>query len=247
MIDCKKRESQISAFIDGELSENECAELLEHMAACEKCSGTYVALCAVSAAVKEPDAPPDELHGRIMTAVKGTAAVKKKCKRAWISAGAVAAVVALVILTLPRDFDNLADGVVSGTEMSSPVSNPEDESGGADYVLETPPHDIDDNTPTPGTPVVLPPENDGVHSKETSVTLSDVAELSALLTPVQDEFLPEGDGDAVYEIYLESDGNTSLYCTVTVIDGFVYADCGNGRYLAACTPEEFFALTGLEP
>lgn len=245
MIDCKNRESQISAFIDGELSESECTELLEHMSACEKCSGTYAALCAVSSAVKEPCVPPDELHEKIMTAVKSDAATKKPRKRAWISGVAAAAVVALVLLTLPKDADDLADSAASGSEMSVGVSSPEgqDES----YVRNTPFVDSADDAANENTPVVLPPENDNVGGKETSVTLGNVTELSALLTPVQDEFLPEGDGDTVYEIYIETDGDTALYCTVTVIDSFVYADCGNGRYRAACTPEEFFALTGLEP
>lgn len=79
MKDCEKYQEMISAMLDGELNDNESAQLRQHMAGCPQCRAMYEAFAAVSGVVAE-DLPevPAQLHEHIMSGVKKSAGKKGK-------------------------------------------------------------------------------------------------------------------------------------------------------------------------
>lgn len=208
-MDCKDREAQISAFIDGELGETERLELMEHMANCEKCSRTYAAFCAVSEAVSDEDAPSDELHGRIMAAVRKDKQANKKRKRAWLSALSAAACIALVLFVgSSLDLFSAADPDAAGDAMIT--------DGEASGLREN-------------------------GSEITVTTAMSADELASLLSPAADQAATDGAESRDELIRIYDDDENVLLCTVSVISGRVYADFGEGEYMAQCTPDELRA------
>ena len=101
MEDCGYFEELISAELDGELSEAEKEALRAHLEHCENCRAYREALRAVAGTEADLPAPPADLTGRIMDAVRREAEAKKKPKvipfRRYLRAGALAAAAALVI------------------------------------------------------------------------------------------------------------------------------------------------------
>lgn len=210
MIDCKECEAQISAFIDGELGEEDRFELLEHMSQCEKCSRTYAALCAVSEAVSEHDTPSDELHDRIMSAVRKDTQANKKRKRPWMSVLSAAACVALVLF------------LGSHLDLFSAERTP-DATDNAPY-LDSSGDDAEAGDP-----------REDVNTLSVSTAMS-ADELKVLLSAAADQTVPDGFDahDEIIKIYDEA--GKVLLCTVAVENGCVYADFGDGEYVTRCTP-----------
>ncbi|MBQ3277009.1 MAG: zf-HC2 domain-containing protein [Oscillospiraceae bacterium] len=101
MEDCRYFEELISARLDGELTEQEEIALRAHLEECENCRAYRDALRAVTGAEADLPAPPAELTGRIMDAVRREAAPGKTEKivplRRYLRPAALAAAAALVI------------------------------------------------------------------------------------------------------------------------------------------------------
>ena len=101
MADCGYFEELISAQLDGELTEREEEALRAHLEECENCRAYRDALRAVTGAEADLPAPPAELTGRIMDAVRREAAPKKTAKIVpfprYLRTAALAAAAALVI------------------------------------------------------------------------------------------------------------------------------------------------------
>ena len=101
MADCGYFEELISAQLDGELTEREEEALRAHLETCESCRAYRDALRAVAGAEADLPAPPAELTGRIMDAVRREAAPKKTAKivpfSRYVRTAALAAAAALVI------------------------------------------------------------------------------------------------------------------------------------------------------
>ena len=108
---CEEFAPLLSAFVDGELTEEERAEVLAHVSECEKCRGLLGELTALHAALGEledEDVPAGFTEG-VMAAVRAEKAaakpqVKKRSTwRRWMPMAACAAIVALAAaVTIPR-------------------------------------------------------------------------------------------------------------------------------------------------
>ena len=106
-------EEAISAYIDGELSENESKKLEEHIKNCSECAETLARYRGFKAEIEKMEYEvPDDLHERIMNGIKdriktGNAVGKKKITPTlsrriglWCGAG-VAAVLCLSLIASP--------------------------------------------------------------------------------------------------------------------------------------------------
>lgn len=223
MNDCKERQSRISALIDGELSEDERTELLLHIAECDECSRTLAAFSAVTAALAEDEAPPQELHRRIMDAVKRESPSQKRRRGAFLALAALAACLTLVLFAgqrlLPAADENDTTLFMKNAEL---VSENDISSG-------------------------VPEEPKGMPSDEyyNEGTVLDIAaeELCALLAPsggtdaasADDE--PSADAETMLLTAQAQDGSY-VSCTVILDGERVYADFGEGPYLCSCTATE---------
>ena len=76
MTECEKHQEQISALLDGELTDAERAEVEAHIAVCGECRAMYEAFAAVSGALDAAELP-DTLHSGIMEKVNAAAKAKK--------------------------------------------------------------------------------------------------------------------------------------------------------------------------
>ena len=108
---CEEFAPLLSAFVDGELTEEERAEVLAHVSECEKCRrllGELTALHAALGELEDEDVPAG-FTGGVMAAVRAEKAaakpqVKKRSTwRRWMPMAACAAIVALAAaVTIPR-------------------------------------------------------------------------------------------------------------------------------------------------
>mgnify|MGYP000020117653 CR=1 FL=1 len=111
MKECEEFAPLLSAFVDGELTEEERAEVLAHVSECEKCRrllGELTALHAALGELEDEDVPAGFTEG-VMAAVRAEKAaakpqVKKRSTwRRWMPMAACAAIVALAAaVTIPR-------------------------------------------------------------------------------------------------------------------------------------------------
>lgn len=101
---CEEYEVWISAFLDGELSAENRAELMEHMAACRSCQQYFDDLVAIHDALDQEEVPvPEGFAEQVMARVGETE--QEKPRRAillpqWRQWTALAACCALVLLGL---------------------------------------------------------------------------------------------------------------------------------------------------
>lgn len=108
---CEEFAPLLSAFVDGELTEEERAEVLAHVSECEKCRrllGELTALHAALSELEDEDVPAGFTED-VMAAVRAEKAaakpqVKKRSTwRRWMPMAACAAIVALAAaVTIPR-------------------------------------------------------------------------------------------------------------------------------------------------
>lgn len=221
MSDCSAFEEKISALIDGELSENEKAELFEHMAQCQSCRDTFAAFAEISSAMCDDEEHPEDLHDRIMAAVKSEERPAKKTRSPLLSLLYTAAIVALVLLC------------------SIPLNHLGGDAGGRDII------DASFATQNGATFVGDAAQSTTVNTEYRTVALS-ADELTTLLAPADNPIEPDfGDGeteDTEIMIYVVNDSDAEYMCTVTVAGNRVYADFGDGIYLASCTPEDIIIL-----
>jgi len=111
MPDCEKYFDLISAYIDGELPDDEKDGLLSHLASCERCRAVYDTLSSVSDELRENmEEPPEGLLENVMTAVRsesgyplaGVSGNQKKRRTVIFRRAALAAAcLAVVILAVP--------------------------------------------------------------------------------------------------------------------------------------------------
>lgn len=111
MKECEEFAPLLSAFVDGELTEEERAEVLAHVSECEKCRrllGELTALHAAFGELEDEDVPAGFTEG-VMAAVRAEKAAKKpqtkkqSAWRRWMPMAACAAIVALAAaVTIPR-------------------------------------------------------------------------------------------------------------------------------------------------
>lgn len=110
MKECEEFAPLLSAFIDGELTEEERAEVLAHVSECEKCRrllGELTALHAALGELEDEDVPAGFTEG-VMAAVRAEKAAMPRMKkpsawRRWMPMAACAAIVALAAaVTIPR-------------------------------------------------------------------------------------------------------------------------------------------------
>ena len=86
---CEEFAPLLSAFVDGELTEEERAEVLAHVSECEKCRrllGELTALHAALGELEDEDVPAGFTEG-VMAAVRAEKAAKKpqtKKRSAWL-------------------------------------------------------------------------------------------------------------------------------------------------------------------
>lgn len=107
---CEEFAPLLSAFVDGELTEEERAEVLAHVSECEKCRGLLGELTALHAALGEleDEDVPAGFTEDVMAAVRAEKAAMPRMKkpsawRRWMPMAACAAIVALAAaVTIPR-------------------------------------------------------------------------------------------------------------------------------------------------
>ena len=108
MADCTKYQEMISAGIDGELTEEQQAELDAHLALCPDCAALADALQSLDAlCVSEPADPPEILAAGIMTQISAAHTAKlgrsrHRVIRLIAGFAAAAACLALAFISLPR-------------------------------------------------------------------------------------------------------------------------------------------------
>ena len=107
---CEEFAPLLSAFVDGELTEEERAEVLAHVSECEKCRrllGELTALHAALGELEDEDVPAGFTED-VMAAVRAEKAAMPRMKkpsawRRWMPMAACAAIVALAAaVTIPR-------------------------------------------------------------------------------------------------------------------------------------------------
>ena len=95
-MNCEKALELISAELDGELTQQERAELQAHLDACPDCRETYAQLHELDAALKDSELePPAALHDTVMQTIRRE---KKRRRPAWLPAAAIAVAAALALL-----------------------------------------------------------------------------------------------------------------------------------------------------
>lgn len=103
MKNCTELAPLLSAFLDGELTEAECAEVRAHLESCESCREKLAEYAAVSAGLSEafPEAEvPEGFTEGVMSAVRAEKTAKRKAGRTWRRFMPIAACAAVVLLTV---------------------------------------------------------------------------------------------------------------------------------------------------
>ena len=96
-MNCENALELMNRELDGALTEAESAALRAHLDACPDCRETRRQLHELDALLQESELePPAALHDGVMQAIRQEQ--KKKPRRAWIPAAAIAAAAALVLL-----------------------------------------------------------------------------------------------------------------------------------------------------
>ena len=96
-MNCENALELMNRELDGALTEAESAALRAHLDACPDCRETWRQLHELDALLQESELePPAALHDGVMQAIRQEQ--KKKPRRAWIPAAAIAAAAALVLL-----------------------------------------------------------------------------------------------------------------------------------------------------
>ncbi|MBO4832344.1 MAG: zf-HC2 domain-containing protein [Oscillospiraceae bacterium] len=131
MPDCEKYFDLISAYIDGELTASEEAELQTHLASCSHCRAVYDALAGLSGELRSDlEEPPEDLAANVMSAVRAqcgyplAGAAKEQKKRRTVifrRTALAAACVALVILAVPTLSKFGRMGSAGSTNNSAPA------------------------------------------------------------------------------------------------------------------------------
>lgn len=115
---CEEHALALSAFVDGELTEQERAALIEHMDSCEGCREHLAELMAMHAildGMEEYDAPADFTEGVMERLHKETTPKKRTPRTVWVSIAACAAIVLIAVSGPLRDANFAADSAAPKT------------------------------------------------------------------------------------------------------------------------------------
>lgn len=105
--DCEEMAELISAYFDGELSEEENERIKAHLEVCGECRALYSGFLELSDGIKKSSEIPDDLHECIMRAVKSAERRQSARKISFIRraglvcAGAACAVLCMAVLAKP--------------------------------------------------------------------------------------------------------------------------------------------------
>ena len=96
-MNCENALELMNRELDGALTEAESAALRAHLDACPDCRETWRQLHELDALLQESELePPAALHDGVMRAIRQEQ--KRKPRRAWLPAAAIAAAAVLVLL-----------------------------------------------------------------------------------------------------------------------------------------------------
>lgn len=162
MRNCEAYEEWISAFLDGELSGTEQAELREHMAGCRRCQQYFDDLVAIHEALDQGDEVPvpEGFEDRIMARVRETAQEGRPAKmirfpqwRRWAALAACCAVAAIGLWSFQgrkgMDQASMEASVTANTpymlmDTDMPVEDSEDDGAVMTTMEEASPADMDE-------------------------------------------------------------------------------------------------------
>lgn len=104
---CEEVQELISRLLDGELNEEEQADVAEHLASCPDCRAMHEAFRSLSGAIAEElEEPPASLHETVMADVRREALRRRQAAprrvRTLLAVAACAALVILGVGNLPR-------------------------------------------------------------------------------------------------------------------------------------------------
>lgn len=104
---CEEVQELISRLLDGELNEEEQADVAEHLASCPDCRAMHEAFRSLSGAIAEElEEPPASLHQTVMADVRREALRRRQAAprrvRMLLAVAACAALVILGVGNLPR-------------------------------------------------------------------------------------------------------------------------------------------------
>ena len=227
MIDCEKCREMISCLLDNELSDAEQSLVREHIAVCPECRRVYDAFCTISEQMHESEPLPDGLHEKIMNGIN--AKPKKKTGIVWIKYLSAAACLALVIfagaksgiLSPDRGLDHAANDMYSVSATAPVCDGIGDEKAENDSYFYN---------------------GEQKQASMESITIQDASsadKLTALLEPAdkaRGDYTPANEPD--YSVMLPDGSSVFIYFD----DEAVYADFGDGTFLAAGSADDVRAL-----
>lgn len=218
MIDCEKCREMISCLLDGELSEEESAQVREHIGQCAECRAVFEAFSAVSEQMQSLEEVPDGLHEKIMDAIPQPK--KKKGGIVWIKYLSAAACLALVIFAgahsgVLSPADDAAEHAAPSPEVNSAVRSYSEVVDEGDMVCE------DDLTVF-------------------TVSEEHSARFAELILPSGESAdPPDGAPDCIVR-YFADDGEHTV--SLWLSGPTAFADPGSGPYPITATPDEILKL-----
>ena len=205
-MNCERVKELLFEYIEKELDERDAKMVSEHLMSCEECRKEYEMMLGMSEAIKESRyEAPDELHSRVMTAVRSDKTRKKREKiirrLGYVAASAAAFVIAVNVILHQPWFNKSSN--------SPTVEN----NGVSDRVpAETPTKDnININADT----VFYPVKQDGANGIEDTVLSYDTLQMFA------GEWSCNLDGGWTVTMRINEDASVVVY----IEDGF-----GLGNY-----------------
>ncbi len=246
MRDCEYYREKISCLIDDELSEQDTAELMEHIADCPECKALYDAFSAVSSAASESMVePPEHIAPAVMREVNAIAAKRKR--GVWIKSLSAAACIALVMFVGARAGLLNDPGVDKAANESETNIADDDALKGVNGEYGDMYRGEDANEAEKSFDGVATLDIDAQSAYFASASgdmyyVEDSAELEklkSLMAPLTDiKRVPEGEPD--YNLVFDC-GEDVVVMEIYIEDDVVFADSGDGPYVVAGTPEEIKA------
>lgn len=136
MAECEKYIEQISALVDAELSDEEEAAVLEHIAECQDCHAVYESFCEIVKCMPQITVePPSKLKDSIMHNIRAEEKARKPRPSVFRYVG-LAAVFALVMLAALNGGKVSNTGSTEAPSLSVESAEIEDSSGA--YMLGAP-------------------------------------------------------------------------------------------------------------
>ena len=140
MCNCERAQELISAYIDGEITAGEKAELDEHVAGCKDCADMLAVYSEISRAMAEDVEPPASLRKSVMSGVREINAERKpkKAKIVWLRWVSAAAAVAIV------SFVGVRAIMPKGADSAAPMLKAANANDSVEYSINSAPAEITD-------------------------------------------------------------------------------------------------------